>query len=67
MDINQQKSLTKGKGWKFVKDYGKAQKDQITTKIKNIVGGIKATPAAIKKTFKKDQTTIIKNYIKGVL
>ena len=54
MDINQQKSLTKGKGWKFVKDYGKAQKDQITTKIKNIVGGIKATPAVIKKTFKKD-------------
>tara|TARA_R100001594_G_scaffold1836_2_gene7780 strand:+ start:66 stop:230 length:165 start_codon:yes stop_codon:yes gene_type:complete len=54
MDINKQKSLTKGKGWKFVKDYGKAQKAQITTKIKNIVGGIKATPAAIKKTFKKD-------------
>jgi Holliday junction resolvasome RuvABC endonuclease subunit len=54
MDINQQKSLTKGKGWKFVKDYGKAKKEQITTKVKNIVGGIKATPAAIKKTFKKD-------------
>ena len=67
MDINQQKSLTKGKGWKFVKDYGKEKKEQITTKIKNIVGGIKATPAVIKKTFKKDQTTIIKNYIKGVL
>ena len=68
MDINKQKSLTGGKGWKFVKDYGKAKKAQITTKVKNIVGGIKATPAAIKKTFKKeDQTTIIKNYIKGVL
>ena len=67
MDINKQKSLTKGKGWKFVKDYGKAQKAQITTKIKNIVGGIKATPAMLKRTFKKDQTTIIKNYIKGVL
>ena len=67
MDINQQKSLTKGKGWKFVKDYGKAKKEQITTKVKNIVGGIKATPAILKRTFKKDQTTIIKNYIKGVL
>ena len=67
MDINKQKSLTGGKGWKFVKDYGKAKKAQITTKVKNIVGGIKAAPAAIKKTFKKDQTTIIKNYIKGVL
>ena len=67
MDINKQKSLTKGKGWKFVKDYGKAKKEQITTKVKDIVGGIRATPAIIKKTFKKDQTTIIKNYIKGVL
>ena len=54
MDINQQKSLTKGKGWKFVKDYGKAKKAEITTKVKNIVGGIKATPAAIKRGFKKD-------------
>ena len=68
MDINQQKNLTSGKGWKNVLvDYGKAKKEQITTKVKNIVGGIKAAPAAIKKTFKKDQTTIIKNYIKGVL
>ena len=54
MDINKQKSLTSGKGWKFVKDYGKAKKEQITTKVKNIVGGIKATPAMLKKTFKKD-------------
>ena len=54
MDINKQKSLTGGKGWKFVKDYGKAKKEQITTKIKNIVGGIKATHAIIKKTLKKD-------------
>jgi len=54
MDINKQKSLTKGKGWKFVKDYGKAHKAHITTKIKNIVGGIKATPAMLKRTFKKD-------------
>ena len=67
MHLKAQKELTKGKGWKFLKDYGKAKKEQITTKVKNIVGGIKATPAAIKKTLKKDQTTIIKNYIKGVL
>ena len=54
-DLNQQKNLTGGKGWKHVLiDYGKAKKEQITTKVKNIVGGIKATPAAIKKTFKKD-------------
>ena len=53
-DINHQKSLTNGKGWKFVKDYAKDKKEQITTKVKNIVGGIKATPAAIKKTFKKE-------------
>ena len=53
-DINHQKSLTGGKGWKFVKDYGKAKKEQITTKVKNIVGGIKATPAMLKRTFKKD-------------
>ena len=54
MDINKQKSLTSGKGWKFVKDYGKAKKAQITTKVKNIVGGLKAAPKVIKKTFKKD-------------
>jgi hypothetical protein len=54
MDINKQKSLTSGRGWKFVKDYGKAKKAEITTKVKNIVGGIKATPAAIKRGFKKD-------------
>ena len=67
MHLEDQKKLTDNKGWKFVKDYAKDKKEQITTKVKNIVGGIKATPAAIKKTLKKDQTTIIKNYIKGVL
>ena len=67
MHLEDQRKLTNNKGWKFVKDYAKDKKEQITTKVKNIVGGIKATPAAIKKTFKKDQTTIIKNYIKGVL
>ena len=54
-DLNQQKNLTSGKGWKNVLvDYGKAKKEQITTKVKNIVGGIKATPAILKKTFKKE-------------
>ena len=54
-DLNQQKNLTSGKGWKNVLiDYGKEKKEQITTKVKNIVGGIKATPAIIKKTFKKE-------------
>ena len=59
-DLNQQKNLTDGKGWKNIRfkdvvDYGKAKKEQITTKVKNIVGGIKATPAIIKKTFKKEE------------
>ena len=53
-DINHQKSLTNGKGWKFVKNYAKDKKEQITTKIKNVVGGIKATPAAIKRGLKNE-------------
>ena len=55
MDINKQKSLTKGKGWGqvFVESV-KGTTKKITTKGKNVWGGIKATPAAIKKTFKKD-------------
>ena len=52
-DISHQKSLTNGKGWKFVKDYGKAEMKKITTKAKNIMGGIKATPKFIKKGLKK--------------
>jgi hypothetical protein len=56
MGIEDQKKLTDGKGgWDFVKDYAKSKKEQITTKVENIIGGIKATPAAIKKTFKKDE------------
>ena len=58
-DLKHQSNLTDGKGWKNIRfkdvvDYSKAKKEQITTKVKNIVGGIKATPAIIKKTFKKD-------------
>ena len=53
--LKHQKALTGGKGWKnvFIKKV-KGDVDHITTKAKNIWGGIKATPAAIKKTFKKD-------------
>ena len=55
-DLKQQSNLTDGKGWKNVLvDDGKAKKEQITNKVKNIVGGIKATPAIIKKTFKKEE------------
>ena len=55
MDINKQKSLTKGKGWGNA--FKQAHADVVKkykTKVKNIVGGIKATPAMLKRTFKKD-------------
>ena len=52
-----EKKIKEGKGGldlvKEVKDYAEDKKKQIKTKITNIVEGIKATPAAIKKTFKK--------------
>ena len=55
MDIEKQKELTKGKGgWDFVKAYAKDKKDEIKTKVTNIVEGIKATPKVIKRSFKKD-------------
>jgi len=55
-DLKHQSDLTDGKGWKEVLvDYGKEKKEQITTKVENIISGIKATPEAIKKTFKKDK------------
>ena len=41
MDIEDQKKLTNDKGgWKFVKNYAKEKKKQITTKAKNIAGGV---------------------------
>ena len=54
-DLKHQKALNKGKGWGqvFVESV-KGTTKKITTKGKNVWGGIKATPAAIKKTFKKD-------------
>jgi len=54
MGIEEQKKLTKNIGWKDVKDYAKTKKDEIKDKVTNIVEGIKATPAVIKKSFKKD-------------
>jgi hypothetical protein len=58
-DLKQQKDLTGGKGWRNIKiqdvvDHAKDLKTRVTTKIKNVAGGIKATPAILKKTFKKD-------------
>ncbi len=54
-DLKHQSDLTDGKGWKEVLvEHAKERIEQGKTKIKNIVGGIKATPAIIKKTFKKD-------------
>jgi len=53
-DLSNQKKLTKGKGWKFVKNYAKDKKEQITTKAKHIMGGIKATPKFIKRGLKNE-------------
>ncbi len=51
MHIEDQKKLTDNKGWKFVKDYAKEKKKQITTKVKNIKGGV---DVVIKKLKGKD-------------
>ena len=54
-DLKHQSDLTDGKGWKEVLvEHAKKRVEQGKTKIKNIVSGIKETPSAIKKTFKKD-------------
>jgi len=53
-DLSNQKKLTNGKGWKFVKDFGKAKIKKITTKGKNVWGGIKATPKFIKRGLKNE-------------
>ena len=55
MDLNQQKNLTGGKGWKNVLvDYGKGKKEQITTKVKNIVGWHKSNSCnSLRKLLKK--------------
>ena len=39
--LKDQEQLTAGKGWKqVIVDYGKEKKEQITTKAKNIAGGV---------------------------
>ena len=54
--LKDQEKLTDGKGWKQVLvEHAKERIEQAKTKVENIIGGIKATPAAIKKTFKKDE------------
>jgi len=64
MGIEEQKKLTDGKGWKFVKNYAKEKKEQITTKAKNIAGGVNVvtskildvvTPTTVKKVSEKIQ------------
>ena len=55
-DLKHQSDLTDGKGWKEVLvEHAKKRVEQAKTKVENIIGGIKATPEAIKKTFKKDK------------
>ena len=55
-NLEDQKKLTDGKGWKEVLvEHAKKRVEQAKTKVENIVEGIKATPEAIKKTFKKDK------------
>ena len=54
--LKDQEKLTDGKGWKEVLvEHAKGRIEQAKTKVENIIGGIKATPEAIQKTFKKDK------------
>ena len=53
--LEDQKKLTDNKGWKHViVSHAKEQIKKTKTHVENIIGGIKATPAAIRKTLKKD-------------
>ena len=54
-DLSHQKKLTNGKGWKntFVGSI-KGTTKKITTKFKNVVGGIKAAPKLIKRGLKNE-------------
>ena len=53
--LKDQKNLTNGKGWKnvFVGSI-KGTTKKITTKAKNIVGGLKAAPKYIKRGLKNE-------------
>ena len=53
-DLKHQSDLTDGKGWKEVLvEHAKDRIEQAKTHVENIIGGIKATPSILKKTFKK--------------
>ena len=57
-DLKAQEKLTDGKGWKFVKKYAKEKKEQLTTKAKNIAGGVnvvikKLQPGTVETVTKK--------------
>ena len=39
-DLKAQEKLTNSKCWKFVKNYAKEKKEQLTTKAKNVLGGV---------------------------
>ena len=52
--LKDQEKLTDGKGWKEVLvEHAKDRIEQAKTHVENIIGGIKATPSILKKTFKK--------------
>ena len=54
-NLEDQKKLTDGKGWKEVLvEHAKDRIEQAKTHVENIIGGIKATPSILKKTFKKE-------------
>ena len=58
-DLKAQEKLTDGKGWKqVIVDYGKEKKEQLTTKAKNIAGGVnvvieKLQPGTVETVTKK--------------
>jgi len=53
-NLEDQKKLTDGKGWtQVLVEHAKDRIEQAKTHVENIIGGIKATPSILKKTFKK--------------
>ena len=55
-DLKAQEKLTNSKGWKFVKNYAKEKKEQLTTKAKNVLGGVDVVVKKLKG--KKDPNRI---------
>ena len=53
--LEHQKKLTDNKGWaNVIVSHAKEQIKKTKTHVENIIGGIKATPEAIRKSLKKD-------------